>query len=168
MDGQDSAGPRRLPGDPLPVCTRAQRLRGRRGRSAGAESCGEAAAESEAARAELWESGLAAGWASVAAEVAEPPVFKAALTFLGISLANGSQPGRKREGGQSGFLSPPPTARRTTFQLESEGGGGGWVRRALELLRKRGARPRGLGALGRSTSALAPRRRYVQCEHPDQ
>lgn len=60
-------------------------------------------------------------------------------------------------GGQSGFLSPPPTAWRTTFQLEGEGGRQGSGRGALELLRKLGARPRGLGAHGLSTLALAPR-----------
>lgn len=99
-----------------------------------------------------------AGSAAVAGEAEEPRAFKGALTFLGIPLANGRRPGRKREGGQSGFLSPPPAARRTTFQLESEGGGRGRGPRALELLRKLGARPRGLGARGLSTLALAPRR----------
>ena len=99
--------------------------------------------------------------AALAGEAAEPRAFKAALTFLGIPLANGRRPGRKREGGQSGFLSPPPAARRTTFQRESEGGGGGRVRKALELLRKRGDRPRGLGARGLSTSALEARRHDV-------
>lgn len=57
------------------------------------------------------------GWRSE-----EPRAFKGALTFLGFPLTNGRPRGRKREGGQSGFLSPPPAAWRTTFQLEGEGG----------------------------------------------
>lgn len=65
---------------------------------------------------------LPAGPGAVAGEAAEPRVFKGALTFLGFPLANRMRPGRKREGGQSGFLSPPPAAWRTTFQLEGEGG----------------------------------------------
>lgn len=59
----------------------------------------------------------------MAGEAAERRAFKGALTFLGIPLANGRRRGRKREGGQSGFLSPPPAAWRITFQLESEGRG---------------------------------------------
>lgn len=60
-------------------------------------------------------------------------------------------------GGQSGFFSPPPAARRTTVQLGSAGGGRGRGLSALELLRTLGARPRSLGARGLSTLALAPR-----------
>lgn len=72
-----------------------------------------------------------AGSAAVAGETDEPRAFKGALTFLGFPLANGKRAGRKREGGQSGFLSPPRAAGRTTFQLENEGGGGGPGRVAL-------------------------------------
>lgn len=88
--------------------------------------------ESEAARGRgPGDSNSPAGSAAVAGETDEPRAFKGALTFLGFPLANGKRAGRKREGGQSGFLSPPRAAGRTTFQLENEGGGGGPGRVAL-------------------------------------
>lgn len=142
MDGQGSVGPVRPPADPLPVCTPAQRpgvaaRKQRRAPSPGERGAPERRRSRRVRGESSQESEAPAGSAALAGEVAEPRAFKAALTFLGIGLANGRRPGRKREGGQSGFLSPPPAAPSTAFQLESEGGGGGRVRRALELLRKR-------------------------------
>lgn len=114
--------------------------------------------DSEAAAGRARQGGLsAAGPSAVAGEAEEPRAFKGALTFLGFPLTNGRPRGRKREGGQSGFLSPPPRCLAHNFPARRwKGGGGGRRLGALELLRKIGARPRGLGAHGLSTSALAP------------
>lgn len=166
MDGQGSTRPRRPPRDSLPVWTRVQRpgpatkaqrryrALEKRGQSGTPGGRGIGGCAGRAHRGER----SPAGRSALAGKAAEPLAFKEALTFLGFPLANGRPPGRKRGGGgQSGFLSPPPAAWRTTFQLEGEGGRQGSGRGALELLRKLGARPRGLGAHGLSTLALAPR-----------
>lgn len=159
-------------------------LGGRRGRltcvdrSAAAGSGGEGgegwrgagiacASEVEVAPGEAGALNSQASSGAVAGKAAEQRAFKGALAFLGIPPANGRRPGRKREGGQSGLLSPPPAAWRATFQLESEGGGGRGLG-ALELLRKVGARPRSLGAHGLGARALAPRGLGVISEHPGQ
>lgn len=168
VDVPGSFGPRRPPGATYlcgPERGGRERWRGRRGlegrgdrlcvRSGGCAGREAGALNSQAS------SGAVAGKAE------EQRAFKGALAFLGIPPANGRRPGRKREGGQSGLLSPPPAAWRATFQLESEGGGGRGLG-ALELLRKVGARPRSLGAHGLGARALAPRGLGVISEHPGQ
>ena len=100
--------------------TRAQR------RDRALERRGGEAVDSEAAAGRARQGGLsAAGPSAVAGEAEEPRAFKGALTFLGFPLTNERPRGRKREGGQSGFLSPPPAAWRTTFQLEGGRGAAG-------------------------------------------
>lgn len=69
--------------------------------------------------------------------------YKAALTFLGARRANGRRPGRKREGGRLVPLSSP---RRTTFQLESDGGRRGPGSGSPGTSQKRGSPPTRLGA----------------------
>lgn len=140
MDGQGSVGAQRPPRNPL-TCVHAGSAapRGGEGAATRVESwralcAGEAAAagvlrlRGERTRAfELAGRLGCSGWRDRRAARA----FKGALTFLGFPLANGKRAGRKREGGQSGFLSPPRAAGCTTFQLENEGGGGGRGRVAL-------------------------------------
>lgn len=115
------------------------------------------------------ESALAGRLGRVAGEVEEPRVFKGALTFLGIPLANGRRPGRKREGGQSGFLSPPPAAWRTTFQLESEGGRPGSGPRSPGTSQKNRCPPtQPWRTRAQHFDSCAMRARGDPCEHPKQ
>lgn len=157
-EGLEPRSPRWMPGQPgssaaarrpLPVCTAAQRLReaarAQRGRRVPERSGGRVGGEWEAAGSTR-ESGLAAGWAAVAAEVEAPPPLKR----RSHSWASRWPMGGGRAGSGRGRLgsSPPPAARRTAFQLESEGGGGGAgleERRAAPQTR---CRPRGPGAPG--------------------
>lgn len=74
----------------------------------------------------------------------------------GVSSDQWEAAGRKREGGQSVPLSAPRCLAHNFPARRWKGAAGVGAQGALELLRKIGARPRGLGAHGLSTSALAP------------
>ena len=165
MDGQGSTGPRRPPRDSLPVWTRVQwpgpatkaqrRDRALEKRGQGGTPGGRGIGGC-AGRARLGGHSTA-GPSAVAGEAEEPLAFKEALTFLGFPLANGRPPGRKREGGPVWVPLSAPRCLAHNFPARRGGGAAGSGRGALELLRKLGARPRGLGAHGLSTLALAPR-----------